>query len=468
MSERNVHLLVLVHGMWGNPGHLAEMERIIKETKGTRAASNETDGVELEVLVAHSNRDESTYDGIDWGGERVADEVISRIREVEADGSKVVRFSITGYSLGGLLSRYVIGILYQRRLFSSITPVNFTTFATPHIGLLRSSSIWSSILATLGPKLLSRTGEQFYAVDKWGASGRPLLEILADPKEIFYQALSAFRHVRIYGNVVNDLTVPYVTALIEYEDPFVDRHTTGINVEFDPKYDPIMLSYSIPDEPPVKESPAPLSSAWFQSANPTRYLPPFLQSLRFPLNAIAVVLLPVLFPTFIALLLVRLSLHARSSRARIKLLEVDETHRENALVHAFSRLERELEEAVVDAIEDDQGSNVTATAPPRDEKPDVTNGKLSSSCWDTSAKEVVAGKADGESPKVATDQPLLTPVQCQMVRSLNALPSMTKHRAYIDPLRNSHATIIARDVNGFPFHKRGWGVLQHWADAFVL
>ena len=75
MPGRKVHLLVLVHGMWGNPGHLAETDRIIKETKGGRAASNESDGVELEVLVAHSNRDEGTYDGIDWGGERVADEV---------------------------------------------------------------------------------------------------------------------------------------------------------------------------------------------------------------------------------------------------------------------------------------------------------------------------------------------------------------------------------------------------------
>ena len=28
-----VHLLVLLHGMWGNPGHLAEMARIIRETK---------------------------------------------------------------------------------------------------------------------------------------------------------------------------------------------------------------------------------------------------------------------------------------------------------------------------------------------------------------------------------------------------------------------------------------------------
>ena len=145
---------------------------------------------------------------------------------------------------------------------------------------------------------------------------------------------------------------------------------------------------------------------------------------------------------------------------------MDETLRESALVHAFSRLEREFEEAVVDAIEDDHGANLSATAPPREEKHELANGKASSFFWnvDSSTKEGM----NAYSSKPAPGQPLLTPAQRQMVRSLNSLPTMTKHRAYIDPLRNSHATIIARDVKGFPFHKRGWGVLQHWADAFVL
>jgi hypothetical protein len=65
----SVHLLVLIHGMWGNPNHLAELDRIIRETKAN------TDDLELHVLLAQTNRDESTYDGIDWGGERVAQEV---------------------------------------------------------------------------------------------------------------------------------------------------------------------------------------------------------------------------------------------------------------------------------------------------------------------------------------------------------------------------------------------------------
>jgi len=68
----DVHLLVLIHGMWGNPSHLAHVNKIIHEVKG----GVEDSGVELEVLLAETNKDESTYDGIDWGGERVAEEVI--------------------------------------------------------------------------------------------------------------------------------------------------------------------------------------------------------------------------------------------------------------------------------------------------------------------------------------------------------------------------------------------------------
>jgi hypothetical protein len=57
--------------MWGNPNHCAELGRILRETH----AEPSTEGVELEVLIAETNRAESTHDGIDWGGERVAKEV---------------------------------------------------------------------------------------------------------------------------------------------------------------------------------------------------------------------------------------------------------------------------------------------------------------------------------------------------------------------------------------------------------
>lgn len=69
-SFSQVHLLVCVHGMWGEPGHVSRLAEVVKETH-----PDPEDGVELDVLVAETNRDENTYDGVDWGAERVIEEV---------------------------------------------------------------------------------------------------------------------------------------------------------------------------------------------------------------------------------------------------------------------------------------------------------------------------------------------------------------------------------------------------------
>lgn len=124
---------------------------------------------------------------------------MNEIKEYENQGKKVTRFSITGYSLGGLLARYIIGyvlrypvytsvltwgplrILHQSKFFEKVIPVNFNTVATPHIGIPRFPSTFSAIANYIGPRFLSRTGEQFFCVDKWSPKGRPLVDILADP-----------------------------------------------------------------------------------------------------------------------------------------------------------------------------------------------------------------------------------------------------------------------------------------------
>ena len=36
-------------------------------------------------------------------------------------------------------------------------------------------------MAGVGPKLLSRTGEQFYCVGPYSPSGKPLLQVMVDP-----------------------------------------------------------------------------------------------------------------------------------------------------------------------------------------------------------------------------------------------------------------------------------------------
>ncbi len=74
---------MLIHGMWGNPVHLAEMRRIMEEHRGQATSEKGPGGEQLHVLVAETNKDDSTYDGIDWGGERVAEEVSLGARDLD-------------------------------------------------------------------------------------------------------------------------------------------------------------------------------------------------------------------------------------------------------------------------------------------------------------------------------------------------------------------------------------------------
>lgn len=140
MSSQNVHLLVLIHGMWGNPQNLASMHRIMKETR-IHEESVELDGAALHVMLPETNQAESTYDGIDWGGERVAAEasifihhrpityliaflqIFQEIEKLEKEGKTVTRFSVTGYSLGGLLARYVVGCVLLPRCLTYPTEI---------------------------------------------------------------------------------------------------------------------------------------------------------------------------------------------------------------------------------------------------------------------------------------------------------------------------------------------------------
>jgi hypothetical protein len=414
--------------MWGNPEHLAEAARIMRETHSDPS----TDGTILHVLMAETIREDSTYDGVDWGGERIAKEVMDTVKELEDKGDHVVRFSVTGYSLGGLIARYCIGVLHQQGFFGKVEPVNFNTIATPHCGLPRYPSFFSSLTQTLGPKLLSRTGEQFYCVDKWSPKGRPLLVVMADPDHIFHQALAKFKHIRIYANAVNDVTVPYVTAAIQTLDPFAEHQTNGIKIDFSEKYSCVVQDYALPSVPPPKPpKPTVLTADWFQSFKPSRpIMPPFLQ-FRFPLNLVVYTLLPLLIPIFISMALLRLTIASRSSRARIRLLE-QEAHNGNqkALVGLMAELEREMEEAVVDLIDNPDPSPIYQS-------------------------------------EASKEHPIITPNHRKIANWLNALP-IKKELAYFPAVRNAHAMIISRDVKRFEIHRLGEPVLRHWATSFIL
>jgi triacylglycerol esterase/lipase EstA (alpha/beta hydrolase family) len=100
--------------LWGNPEHLKFLQNSLRDKYAEDP---------LHILLVKSNAGSFTYDGVDTGGERVANEILQSIDEFARDGTEIKKISVIGYSLGGVVARYAIGLLYSKGLFERIEPV---------------------------------------------------------------------------------------------------------------------------------------------------------------------------------------------------------------------------------------------------------------------------------------------------------------------------------------------------------
>ena len=125
---RGVHLIVLIHGLYGNPDNLAvvkdELERASSHgtssgyrdreedevedlldpsssasssssSSSTRSRRNKRkDGLETKILVCKSFTGSHTWDGIDVNAHKAANEIDATIKELEGEGKAVEVFSI--------------------------------------------------------------------------------------------------------------------------------------------------------------------------------------------------------------------------------------------------------------------------------------------------------------------------------------------------------------------------------------
>ena len=112
LEDRFERHSLMQSSFWGDPTHLKVMEESL-------LAGNP----KLHTLVAKSNSGNFTYDGIELGGERVCHEIEEEIQKLDREGKKVARLSLVGYSLGGLVARYSVGLLECKGVFRDIQPV---------------------------------------------------------------------------------------------------------------------------------------------------------------------------------------------------------------------------------------------------------------------------------------------------------------------------------------------------------
>ncbi|TGO60600.1 hypothetical protein BCON_0034g00360 [Botryotinia convoluta] len=435
------HLCVLVHGLWGNPVHLESV------AKSLRAKHSEDT---LHILVAKRNSGSFTYDGIELGGERVTAEIEEEVEKLAREGQVITRFSIVGYSLGGLVARYSVGLLDSKGFFDKIKPVNITTFASPHLGVrtpLKGSlnHIWN----VLGARTLSTSGRQLFTIDKFRDTGRPLLEILADPESIFLKGLAKFERRTLYSNIVNDRSAVYYTTGIASTDPFSNPDNVKIN--YVEGYEDVVLDRHNPVSPLDKSSLHANTSFMASTKNTLGNIPLFAA-------------LVVFIPFGVVAFLLNSAVQTVRSSKRIRLHEQGlagiqpNDYRFPLLINSM----RETVEDVYENLNATQDNEYLNT--PSDS--DSEEASASSPLIRERTKSFHSEIADPEKSGVIAPTLALAPYQFKMIEALDKV-GWRKYPVFIHKVRHSHAAIIVRVDK--PSFDEGRIVLKHWLDEeFIL
>ncbi|RDW86805.1 uncharacterized protein DSM5745_03447 [Aspergillus mulundensis] len=451
-SSKADHLCVLVHGLWGNPSHMGTIASALRKRY---------DESQLHILAAECNTGNLTYDGIEVCGERLAQEVEETLSKLETDGHRIQKLSVVGYSLGGLISRYAIGLLFARGWLDNdkLEPVNFTTFASPHLGARAPVRGAQNLLFNgLGSRTISTSGKQMFLADTFQDTGKPLLSALADPNNIFIEGLKRFKHRCVYGNVVNDRTTAFYTTTFSSEDHF--RDLGNMNINYLEGYAPVVIDpdvYKLPIAE-LKERPPFPSRIWQSIRNFFSKLPFWLFFCLILVIAIPIFLVYSVRETF-------------RSRERIREHEqgTGNTFRSYRVPRGLRRIQTAMDEVFENAAARQDPDYIPPSAAPADlesqaessidksetldDSPPGTSPAENSTDNTTKVKKARCGE---KSPTLA-----LTPDQFSMIKSLNAV-GFRKYPVYIHNHERTHAAIVVRVDD--PGYAEGHTVIKQWLD----
>ncbi|KAI0912073.1 putative serine esterase-domain-containing protein [Ustulina deusta] len=432
-NSRANHLCVLVHGLWGNPNHMNQVANAL------RAAYPED---QLHLLLAKRNSGNFTYDGIELGGERVCLEIEEEIETIRRKGGNVTKLSVVGYSLGGLVARYAIGLLSAKGVLDHLEPVNFTTFATPHLGVRSALRGWyDKVWNRLGARILSESGRQLFIVDNFRNTGRPLLSILADPDSIFITGLKKFKRRTLYSNIINDRTVVHYTSMITKTDPY--RDMTKIKVNHVKGYKDVVLD---PTNPVVPLPPVGPKSTMRSVA---------ADSLSYIKNGPYVLALAIFLPIGITAFLLNSVVQTVRSSRRIQLHENGQAGIQIEK-YRMPLWIKEFQGTVEDVYENLNSSQRQAyLTPPGEENFDNALDPAETSILDLERRQ-----SQPHLPTLA-----LAPCQFDMITALDSV-GWRKYPVWIHKVRHSHAAIIVRKDR--PSFSEGLVVLKHWLDEEFL
>jgi len=163
-------------------------------------------------------------------------EVLQEVqRLLQVEGITVTKISFVGYSLGGLISRYIIGELEKLKFFDTVEPQYFTTFASPHLGVYFFKSKFK-FMNVLGRSLLGLVGRELFIKDQ----GKILIRL---SEGAYFNGLEKFKKRYLFANIRHDRSVNFYTAYITNKNPF-DAYWDDLDLKFEFDED-IISTYTI-------------------------------------------------------------------------------------------------------------------------------------------------------------------------------------------------------------------------------
>ncbi|CAL4918803.1 unnamed protein product [Urochloa decumbens] len=240
------------------PSHLVvTVNGIVGSAENWRFAAKHFIKKHPEDVVVHCsgcNTAARTFDGVDVMGRRLAEEVTSVVEK----RPELRKISFVAHSLGGLIARYAIALLYERETqndshdkcekhaidnpsnqhssegkIAGLEPINFITFATPHLGtrshkqipLLRGSNKLEKMAYRLS-WIAGESGKHLFLKDVEDEKPPLLLQMVTDYGGLhFMSALRSFKRRVVYSNVCNDFIVGWRTSSIRRQNELPERRS---------------------------------------------------------------------------------------------------------------------------------------------------------------------------------------------------------------------------------------------------
>lgn len=249
------HLVIMMNGIIGNASNWRyAADQFVKRLPD-----------KVIVHCSQCNSATKTFDGVDQMGNRLAEEV----KKVIENRPGVKRISFVSHSLGGLVSRYAIGVLYEPPSGSStgaqnncdiidgnfnqnvveeskgkiagLEPVNFITFATPHLGsrghkqfpFVCGLPVLEKAASHSAHCFVGRTGRHLFLTDKDDGKPPLLRRLVTDFGDLYFMsALRAFKRRVAYSNVSYDHMVGWRTASIRRQCELPKLQKVPVNEKY--------------------------------------------------------------------------------------------------------------------------------------------------------------------------------------------------------------------------------------------